>query len=76
MQQSVRNVCVKFKVDRVNRFRTGARQVLTTQKLFPSKISLTMKFATTSSLYPVDTRRRFSAYKTSIRRRRRGIDVL
>ena len=26
--------------------------------------------------YPVDTRRRFNVYKTSIRRRRRRIDVL
>ena len=76
VQQSVRNVCVKFKVDQVNRFRTGARQVLTTQKLFPSKIPLTMKIATSNSLYPVDTRRRFNVYKASIRRGRRRIDVL
>ena len=65
VQQSVKNVCVKFKVDRVNRFRTGARQLFTTQKLFPSKIPLTMKIATSNSLYPVDTRRRFNVYKTS-----------
>ena len=54
VQQSVRNVYVKFKVDQVNCFRTEARQVLTTQKLFPSKIPLTMKIATSNSLYPVD----------------------
>ena len=41
MQQSVRNVCAKFKVDPLSRFRTGARQVFTTQKLFPSEIPLT-----------------------------------
>ena len=29
-----------------------------------------------TSLYPVDTRRRFNVYKTAIRRRRRRIDVL
>ena len=27
-------------------------------------------------IYPVDTRRRFNVYKTSIRRQRRCIDVL
>ena len=37
MQQSIRNVCAKFKVDPLRRFRTGARQMFTTQKLFPSK---------------------------------------
>ena len=31
-------------------FRTGARQVFTTQKLFPSEIPLTLKTATTNSL--------------------------
>ena len=30
----------------------------------------------TEAYNPVDTRRRFNAYKTSIRRRRRRIDVL
>ena len=50
MQQSVRNVCAKFKVDRLSRFRTGARQVFDTQKLFPSKIPVTMKTATSNSL--------------------------
>ena len=49
-KQSVRNVCAKFKVDRLNRFRTGARQVLTTQKPFPSEIHLTMKTTTSNSL--------------------------
>ena len=43
MQQSVRTVCAKFKVDSLNRFFTGARQVSTTQKPFPSQIPLTMK---------------------------------
>ena len=50
VQQSVRNVCAKFKVDPLSRFRTGARQVFTTQKLFPSEIPLTMKIATSNSL--------------------------
>ena len=50
VQQSVRNVCAKFKVDPLSRFRTGARQVFTTQKLFPSEIPLTMKTATSNSL--------------------------
>ena len=43
-------MCAKFKVDRLSRFRTGARQVFTTQKLFPSEIPLTMKIATTNSV--------------------------
>ena len=50
VQQSARNVCAKFKVDRLSRFRTGARQVFDTQKLFPSKIPVTMKTATSNSL--------------------------
>ena len=50
MQQSVRNLCAKFEVDSLSRFCTGARQVFTTEKLFPSEISLTMKIATTLSL--------------------------
>ena len=50
VQQSLRNVCAKFKVDPLSRFRTGARQVFTTQKLFLSKIPLTMKTATSNSL--------------------------
>ena len=39
------NVCAEFKVDRCSCFRTGARQVFTTQKPSPSEISLTMKTA-------------------------------
>ena len=50
MQQSVRNVCSKFKVDGLSRFRTGARHVLTTEKRFPNEIPLTMKNATSNSL--------------------------
>ena len=50
VQQSIRNVCAKFKIDPLSRFRTGARQVFTTQKLFPSEIPLTMKTATSNSL--------------------------
>ena len=46
MQQSVRNVSAKFKVDCLSRFRTGARQVFTTKKPFPIEISPTMKTAT------------------------------
>ena len=49
MQQSGRNVCAKFKVDPLSRFRTGAREVFTTQKLFPSDIPLTMKIAASDS---------------------------
>ena len=41
VQQSVRNVCAKFKIDRLSRFRTGARHVLTTQKCFPGESPLT-----------------------------------
>ena len=50
VQQSVGNVCAKFKVDRLSHFRTGARQVFTTQKLFPSEVPLTVKIATSNSL--------------------------
>ena len=50
MQQSVRNVCTKFKVDPSSYFRTGVGQVFTTQKPFPSEIPLTMKAATSNSL--------------------------
>ena len=49
VQQSVRNVCAKFKVDRLSCFRTGARQVFTTKKPFPSEIPVTMKTATPNS---------------------------
>ena len=41
----------KFKVDLFSRFRTGARQVFTTQKPLPDEILLTMKTATSNSLY-------------------------
>ena len=50
VQKSVRNVSAKFKVDPFGRFCTGAREVFTTQKLFPSEIPLTMKTATSNSL--------------------------
>ena len=50
VQKAIRNVCAKFKVDPLSRFRTGARQVFTTQKLFPSEIPLTTKTATSNSL--------------------------
>ena len=43
MQKPVRTVCAKFKVDSLSRFCTGACQVSTTQKPFPSPIPLTMK---------------------------------
>ena len=52
MQQSVRNVCAKCRVDRLSRFRIVGRHVLTTtQKRFPSEIPLTMKTATLNSHY-------------------------
>ena len=50
MQQPIRNVCAKFKVDRLSRFRTGGCQVLNTQKSFPIEITLTMKTATSNSV--------------------------
>ena len=50
MQQSVGNMCAKFKDDPLSRFRTVARQVFTTQKHFPSEIPLTMKTATSNFL--------------------------
>ena len=37
--------------NRITGARTGAHQVFTTQKLCPSKIPLTMKIATTNSLF-------------------------
>ena len=46
-QQSVRHVCAKFKVDRLNHLHNGAHQVFTTQKLFPTEIPIT---ATLNSL--------------------------
>ena len=48
VQESVRNACTKFKVDRLSCFRTGARHVLTTKKRFTSEIPLTMKIATSN----------------------------
>ena len=42
VQQSLRNVWSKFEVDPLSRFRTGARQLFTTRKLFPSEIPQTM----------------------------------
>ena len=50
MQQSVRNVSAKFEVNSLSRFPTGARQVFTTEKLFPREIPVTMKTATINSL--------------------------
>ena len=50
VQQSVRNMCAKFKVDRLSCFCTAARHVLTTQKRFPSEIPLIMKTATSNSI--------------------------
>ena len=50
VQQSVRNVCAKFKVDSLRRFCTGAHPVFTTQKIFPSEILLTMKNVTSNFL--------------------------
>ena len=38
VQHPVRDVCAKFKVDRLSRFRTGAREMFTPQKPFPGKI--------------------------------------
>ena len=42
----VLNIFKSTKVDHLSCFHTGARQVFTTKKLFPGKISLTMKTAT------------------------------
>ena len=49
MQQSVRNVCAKFKVDRLSRFRTEARQVLTTKKPFYKRDNCNIKFPLTNT---------------------------
>ena len=43
-------MCVKFKVDRLSRFRSGVCQEFTIQKPLPSKISLTMKTESSNSL--------------------------
>ena len=50
VQQSVRNVCAKFKFDHLTRFCTEAREMFTTEKLFLSEIPLTIKTATSNSL--------------------------
>ena len=50
VQQSVSNVCAKFKVNPLSRFRNGARQMFDTQKPFPREIPLTMETATSNSL--------------------------
>ena len=50
VQQSVKNVRVKFKVDWFSHFSTEACQVFTTKKLFRNKIPLTMKTATANSI--------------------------
>ena len=48
---SLLEICVlKFKIDFFGRFRTGARQVFTTQKPLPTEIPLTMKNVTSNSL--------------------------
>ena len=46
---AAKTVCVKFKVDRLCRFCTGARRVVTTHESFINKIPLTMKTATVST---------------------------
>ena len=46
LQQSVRNVHAKFEVDPLSRFPAGARQVFTTQKLFPREIPIATNTAT------------------------------
>lgn len=45
MQQFLRNVLAKFKVNSLSPFCREARFVFSTQKLFPSKIFLTIEFA-------------------------------
>ena len=44
VQHLVGNVCTKITFDRLSRFRTGAGQVFTSQKPFPSEISLHIFF--------------------------------
>ena len=46
VQHPFENMCTKFKVYRLSRFLTGACQVFTTQKPFPSEIPLTIKTET------------------------------
>ena len=50
MQQFVKNVCTKFKVDRLSCFRTGSRKVFASQKSFPGEIAVHIKAATPNSL--------------------------
>ena len=50
VQQSVRNVCAKLKVDCLSCFCIGARQVFTIQKSFPMEIPITMITATSNSI--------------------------
>ena len=50
MVESFRNVCAKFQADRLCCVRTGAGQVLNTQKSFLGNIHLTMKTATSNTL--------------------------
>ena len=50
VQQSVRNVCSKFKVDPLRCYNTGLRQAFTIQKLLNCEILLTMKTAISNSL--------------------------
>ena len=50
VQHPFRNMCAKFKVHHLSRFRTAAGQVFTIQKPFLSEVSLTMKTAVPNSL--------------------------
>ena len=51
MHQSVRDVWAKFKAEHLSHFCTEARQMLTSQKAFPSEIDLNKKTVTPNSLY-------------------------
>ena len=53
MQQCVRNVCAKFKVDSLSLACTGSCQVFTIQKSLLSEIPLSMKTATLDTLRSV-----------------------
>ena len=44
VQQSLRDLCTKFKVDRLSRFCAGARYVLTTQKRCSNRENYNIKF--------------------------------
>ena len=50
VQHPVRNVCAKFRVDHLSRFRTRTCQVFTTQKSFPYETPVTTKPATSNFL--------------------------